>query len=47
MFMRSGEGAAPSPSPRTESNQVGEFRMINVGDFQMIIDTLRSACRPP
>ena len=35
--IRSGEGATPSRSP-AELNPVGEFHMINVGDFRMIID---------
>jgi hypothetical protein len=37
---RSGEGDSPprrSPN-RTKLNPVGEFQMINVGDFRMIID---------
>jgi hypothetical protein len=35
--IRSGEGRPPRASP-TELNPVGEFQMINVGDFRMIID---------
>jgi hypothetical protein len=35
---RSGEGDSPLAAPPTELNPVGEFQMINVGDFRMIID---------
>jgi len=35
---RSGEGESPSRSP-SRTKPVGEFQMINVGDFRMIIDT--------
>jgi len=33
-------GGDPPRAPPTELNPVGEFQMINVGDFRMIIDTL-------
>src|SRR5216684_5426377 len=32
-------GGDPLAAPPTELNPVGEFQMINVGDFRMIIDT--------
>ena len=35
---RSGEGGTPPRAPPAELNPVGEFQMINVGDFRMIID---------
>ena len=31
-------GGDPLAAPPTELNPVGEFQMINVGDFRMIID---------
>ena len=37
--IRSGEGGDPLATPPPELNPVGEFQMINVGDFRMIIDT--------
>jgi hypothetical protein len=40
--IRSGEGGSPSRSP-AELNPVGEFQMINVGDFRTTIDNLRCA----
>jgi len=36
--IRSGEGGDPLATPPPELNPVGEFQMINVGDFRMIID---------
>ena len=37
--IRSCEGAAPPLAlPQQKLNPVGEFQMINVGDFRMIID---------
>jgi len=41
---RSGEGESPSRSP-SRTKPVGEFQMINVGDFRMIIDTARNGRR--
>jgi hypothetical protein len=32
-------GGTPPRAPPAQLNPVGEFQMINVGDFRMIIDT--------